>query len=487
MIPDPLDTMFRTIFAHEIRLILRDRSAAIVGAVLLLSVVCALMTGRAEVDRRQTMVDRALAEEEQTFSDLRARARPTDDLDVGSSGFDASTNAASLSLFYPRPAALPPAPLAILSVGQADVYPSIYGVTGERKDSFLDAVELANPLHSLTGAFDISFVVVFLLPLLLLVLGHDMLSREREGGTLDQLLAHPVSLRTFVGAKLLARGTVVLAAIAATGLGLLVLGELPDREAWFRFGLWSLIVAAYGGFWLGVSALVDAWGRQPARNAVLVCGVWLLLALVGPALLHLASSRLQPVPPRSDLLLATRDVETDSRRPVEYLTAYYAEHPDHYPSHPEFNIEVYDFPLYWAAIQREVDRQLEPNVRRFDEALDAQEGLAGRLRLLAPVALAAEALNDVSGSGLRRYRSFTRQVLAFHDDHRAFFEPFVFSKTPLTPGEYDRMPRFVFAEENGETVARQALGSALALFVTAAVTIVAAAVGYGLAGRRRIV
>lgn len=475
--------MLRTVFVHELRLLLRDRSVAIVGMVLLLSVVGGLLVGRADVAERQGMEAEAVAQEDRTFSAFRDAAQPTAELQTGSSGFDASTNPGILSMFYPRPATLPPAPLAALSVGQSDVYPSLYLVTGERKDSFLDAVELTNPLHALAGAFDMAFVVVFMLPLFLLVLSHDLLSRERETGTLAQVLAQPVSLGTVIAGKLLARSVAIWAVIAMTGVGLLAMGEMATGDAWARLGLWSLAVLAYGAVWLGLAALVDAWIGRAVTNAVVVSAIWLFLALIGPALLQIGVSKLAPVPSRSELIVATREVETSSRQPVEFLHAYYQEHPDRYPTHPEFDINVYDFPLYWAAIQREVDFRLGPAVNRYDRALDAQEQLARTLRPLMPVALAVETFNDLSGSGLRRYRSFTDQILRFHDAHRAFYEPLIFSKTPLSREDYDRMPRFRFVEESVGEVARGVLGGLAALAAIAVLAIGGAAVGYRSRGR----
>lgn len=475
--------MLATVLRHELRLLLRDRSAAIVAGVLVLSAIGAIYAGRVDVIAREHMAAQVVADEERTFGAFREAVRATDQLPAGSSGFDASTNPAILSMFYPRPAVLPPAPLAALSVGQRDVYPSLYMVTGERKDSFLDAVELNNPLHVLAGAFDISFIVVFMLPLFLLVLGHDLLSRERESGTLAQVMAHPVQLRTLVGGKLLARSAVVWVLISVTLVGLVVSGQLPTGDAWARFALWCAVVLGYSAVWLGLAALVDAWIGRSAASMVAASGVWLLLALVGPAVLHLAVSRAAPVPSRSEQIVTMREVETAARRPVELLEAYYREHPDRYPAHPDFDLTVYDFPLYWAAVQREVDRQLEPTVRGYEEALDAQERLARLARPVMPAALAVEMLNDVSGSGLRRYLRFNAQVLNFHDEHRAYYEPFIFSRTPLTRDDYGAMPRFQFVEERTRDVARRVAGGLMALAVVAGAVGAGAAAGYRRQGR----
>jgi hypothetical protein len=195
-------------------------------------------------------------------------------------------------------------------------------------------------------------------------------------------------------------------------------------------------------------------------------------------------SRTSPVPPRTELLIATRDAHTDARRPVELLREYYQANPEHYPTHPAFDLEVYDFPLQWAAIQREIDRQLEPMVRQYDQALAEQDWLTRRVRLAMPVPLALETFNDLAGSGLHRHQRFTEQVLLFHDEHRAFYEPLIFSKTSLTRDDYDWMPTFVFAEEGAADTARRVLPALLALSVVAGLVFAGAALGYRSSVRR---
>src|SRR3546814_6574788 len=69
--------------------------------------------------------------------------------------------------------------------------------------SDLDNFEIENPLNLMTGTFDISFVVIFLLPVFIIALTYDMLSGEKESGTLALAMTQPVSLRTFMAGKLL--------------------------------------------------------------------------------------------------------------------------------------------------------------------------------------------------------------------------------------------------------------------------------------------
>ena len=92
-----------------------------------------------------------------------------------------------------RPALLPPGPLAVLAVGQRDVWPTAVRVSS-RLDPLRDRYDtLESPRALALGHLDLVFVLVHLLPLLIFALGYDLVSGERERGTLPLLLVSPAA------------------------------------------------------------------------------------------------------------------------------------------------------------------------------------------------------------------------------------------------------------------------------------------------------
>lgn len=472
--PKRLPTLLPAVVAHELRLLYRDRTLVVIAVLLAAAVFWGVRTGETAATSRSQLAEEAVRDEARIFADFELQARPTEALEVGSSGFDPATNAGILASFYPRIAVLPPADLAALSIGQSDVYPPYFRVTAERRDSFLDATELANPLHLLVGAFDLSFVVVYILPLFLVLLSHDMLAAERGSGTLAQVMAQPIRLRTVILGKVIARAFPIALLVALTMLAIGLEGGLATSDGWLRLGLWAALVTGYGLFWLGLGASLDRLGQSPATNAVALACLWLTLLFVAPAAAQIAVSRFAPIPPRTELAIATRDAETRSRRPVELLRAYYREHPDRYPTHPDFDVNVYDFPLYWFAIQREVDRLMHETLAAYDRAVADRRSLVSRVQAALPPVLAQESLNDLAGTGQARHRRFLQQVEAFHREHIAFFEPLIVSKTDLRREDYARMPRFVFVEEPSRPLALR-VGGKISILWELAVALLALA------------
>ena len=94
----------------------------------------------------------------------------------------------------PRVVAMEPVPLALVSTGQSDLFthyakPKIYG-----EAYTLGFSELSNPVQLLFGSFDLAFVCIYLLPLLVLAFSYNILSADKESGVLKLTFSQPVSV-----------------------------------------------------------------------------------------------------------------------------------------------------------------------------------------------------------------------------------------------------------------------------------------------------
>ena len=89
------------------------------------------------------------------------------------------------------------------------------------------------------------------LPLLILALSYNLLSVEREQGTLRMLLSQPLTLATLVLGKITVRAVVLgCVALMVPVLGLLL--ARPETRApaqLLLLGCWAVLVVAYAAFW----------------------------------------------------------------------------------------------------------------------------------------------------------------------------------------------------------------------------------------------
>jgi ABC-2 type transport system permease protein len=217
-----------------------------------------------------------------------------------------------------------------------------------------------------------------------------------------------------------------------------------DSAAFGRLALWTMVVLAYGACWFGLAVAVNALGRPPAFNALLLAAAWLLLVVLVPGLVNLAVASTYPVPSRVEFVNATR-VATDKAR-VEgsrLLTRFFEEH----PTLEATDEAMQNFDILQAARDEEVARQLEPVIARYNTQLAKQHAAVSVLRFFSPAAVAQSVLFDAAGTSLARYQHFFAQVDTFHQRWKQFFEARGFAGATMRPEDFDRLPAFSYAEE----------------------------------------
>jgi ABC-2 type transport system permease protein len=441
----------RRVCAHEARLLWADRSLWLVCGLLALLVGFGLRNGLTETAAREAVLTGIEAQqperEAKTLAQLRRVLAGQERPDPFANPADPASIGGGMGA---RHAVLPYLPLAPLALGQSDMQPNYYRVSYRSKAGFMDDAELESPWHLLSGPFDPVFVLVYLLPLAILALSWNLLSAEREQGTLKLLLSQPLTALTLVLGKVALRAAVVL------GTVLLVLAavlwsarpELQTAQGLAQLGAAMGIVSAYGLFWFALAAAVNALGRSSAFNALLLVAAWVLLVLVLPVLLNLAVQAASPAPSRIELATRTRLVTIEGlNRYNKLLSADYR-----YVAEPEVllpkdgKIEVAPRLRAFYLMGRDTDREIEALLSRFDAQLAGQQALVDRWSWLSPAIVTNEALTTLAGNGSQRYLHFKQRVGRFHAEWKAFFEPRLLAGTAMTEDDLRTLPRFAWAE-----------------------------------------
>ena len=373
-------------------------------------------------------------------------------------------------------AVLEPGPLAALAVGQSDLLPYYYDVSiYTNESSFQQNGEVENPLNLMVGRFDLAFVTVYLLPLLVLALSFNVLSEEREQGTLALTLSQPVSARDVVGAKLAFRALLVVGLAAGVSLlGILATGGFGSSG---RVLLWCATVTLYALFWFALAAWVNGLQRSSAWNATVLVGAWLVLVVVLPAAINIAAGLLHPLPSRVEMITAQREASNDAvNRRSELLARYLEDHPEMASG------VVADEPglgaLAWAATDA-VNGRLEEVTAVHDARRAEQLALVRRYRFVSPALLAQEVLIEAAGTGDARFARFQSQVRDFAEQWRQFFVPAILADERMTAAVLPDVPSFRFVDEQPADAARRAAVPLLVLGGLVVLVSVGAAAGLG--------
>jgi ABC-2 type transport system permease protein len=472
--------MFSRILRHEWRTLTADTSLWLVVGVFALAIAYGTFNGVRWVRFQQQAIADASREERERFARHEAAIARIAAGELKVSPFaDPRNPQAAGSRLGARYAVLPPSPLAALSIGQSDLLPSYFKITSDSKENVTAGAELENPHRLLTGRFDLAFVIIYLYPLLILALSYNLLSAEKEQGTLALVLAQPVSLRTLTAGKVTLRFVVFLVTVGGMALvAAMVAGvDVSAPGAAPGLTLWLAAVALYGLVWFALAVAVTSFGRPSATNAMVLAASWLGGVVLLPALFNLLATSAYPVPSRVEMIQAVREAsDAANAEGSRLLSRYYEDHPE--LAAGDAVQAMNDFSIIRVAVGADVERRVRPVIERYEAQLASQQRLIARLRFLSPAILMQDALNDVSGTGTARHRHFMEQVGEYHSQWRDHFVPLIFKKAQLA--RFSDLPAFGYREEPRNALARR-VGTALGGIAVMALLLAA----FGWAGLRR--
>lgn len=434
-----------TVLRHELRQLWRERSLPLVAALLSALLLGALADGLSSVAERDARLTALATEQNTQFETLAGRLRAAE----ARGALDPAAAPQSL-LADPgsQYAIMPTRPLAPLALGQSDLFADHLHASGVSEAQFLYESELANPWRLSAGHFDTAFVVVFLLPLLSLALSHDILSAERERGTLRLLRAQGVSATAVALGKAGAHAL----ALALPLLALPLAGLLAFRagagaaELCAAYGLFAALALAYGLFWLALALLVNSFGKSSAFNALTLLCAWIALTLIAPIGLNLAVDARLPAPSRAGMIVElTEATEAAERRNAALDRTDYAALRDPAPKDGKFPIQPTT--LRWLVVQKEVSEAMSPLVGAGEARAAERRDVVEAFRVLSPAAAAFEALNALAGTDSGRYLRFRLAAARFYREKMSGIFERLSSGAPATEAELRARPRFVWNEE----------------------------------------
>ncbi|GJD91668.1 hypothetical protein BHAOGJBA_5216 [Methylobacterium hispanicum] len=481
---------FSRLVAAELRLVLRERLTWAILAALLAALCLAARTGAERVETVRAAIAQAEDDGARTVREARAAharyARPSP---ITVNYWQDPTDAFGyMTYFLAAHAVKPPTPLAHLAAGQSDVQPALMRISFGFSTVFDDtAYELGSAARLRLGAFDLAFVLVYLVPLAVIALAGTRLAAEQDTGILRLIAAQPVGPRRVAAAKFGAVGLVALAGVlGGTGLALLAAGWAGPLAGWG--GVLALIaacLAAYTLFWVAACALAASlWRGAVAALAILVLA-WAGLTVALPTALGLAVDLLAPRPSRIAAIDTSRQAqaafyagETGTRVASAWLAARAPEAAARPGPSEKPEIKRLARDAFYDAALGQTRAALGAHAR-------ALAAWSGRLALLSPASALALALEKAAGTDAARHAAFLAASTAYRRDLRAFFEPRILAQAldpvPVCAGcparldfdAYDAVP--AFAPAPALAAARHQAGLSLAALVAMALALAALA------------
>ncbi|MEI9988563.1 MAG: DUF3526 domain-containing protein [Rhizomicrobium sp.] len=470
--------MLRRIMMNEWRILSRERILHLALPIYCVMLVFGVMDGTAwrsflesNVAAAQRLVDDQFASVRKQVDRIETgQVRPPNVLE------DPRMPAAMARTKNYEYATKPPGVTAAIAIGQSDLLASYVKVQWRPMFRQSNAGEIQNPETLATGVFDLSFVLIYLYPLLIIALSFNVLSAERESGTEVLLLSQPVTVSTFVLGKVALRGSIVigLAVIVSTFGVLFANPEILSHDGLWRVGALGVLLILYGAFWFGLSVLINALGWKSATNALAMMSVWIALVLVAPTASNLIATELYPLPSRVDLVEALRRSDKEAQREGEAGQAHgSASNLLRMGQEASLDVLAHNFYMQVMQVEQQSEAEAAPVFRRFNAQKQRQQGLAERLKYLSPAAIMQVALTELADTSVRSFTSFSAQVELYHSEWRRYFLALVEANRPMTSEEVAQIPRFRYQPEADSVVAQRVVANILALSGIALIVVAA--------------
>ncbi|QYF86967.1 DUF3526 domain-containing protein [Brevundimonas sp. PAMC22021] len=413
-----------SLWSHEVRLLTRSRLSVIALALLAALTLAAVVSGMVEISRQKAAIAAIPAAQAQDIGAIADWVSESED--AGSAAYYS---------FFPTWDA--PSSLAFAAIGMRDVSPYILRVRALGLEAQLYDGDVYNPELALPGRFDFAFVLVFLAPLFVIALFHDLTSSEREAGRLRTLDALPLGGRRLWLRRVALRLSLLWLALAAP----FVLGAMLSG-ATVLGGLAVLgLIAAYLLFWTAVTLVVGRLRWSSVANAATLAAVWLVHVLVLPTLANVAINRAVPVNQGAEITLAQRETVNrawDIPR-EETMRRFYADHPEWSDSAPVTHVFHYK---WYLAFHQNGDASVADQVAAYRSGLERRDAAARSLGWVLPSVGVQAVLTRLADTDLQAQLTYQDRIRAFHARLRTFFYGYLFRDRPFTKADFDQVPAF---------------------------------------------
>jgi len=307
-----------------------------------------------------------------------------------------------------------PAPLAVVDPGVDPLTGTVMFLEGHRQNSATFPTAYSAPQVAGFGSLTPAFAYQVLVPLVLIVVGFSIVSRERELQTDLQLVAQgvsPLALWLGKGLALVSLSALIVLPLAAGAAMAIYAGEST-----LAAGVLVLAYFVYLAFWSFAIVSISARSRTSAMSLLWCCVAWAVLAVLVPRLAGDVANSLSPMTGKieSDLALVEEmrelgDGHTAADPAFDRLRARLFE---------QYDVDkAEDLPVnIRGMVAAEAEEKLTKVLNRFSDERMRQERrqaqVASHGAWLSPMMAIRNISMRAAGSDLENYHRFLREAEA---------------------------------------------------------------------------
>jgi ABC-2 type transport system permease protein len=431
--------MFSFLFQYEARQLLRNRIAGFTLLVLTACMAFGAYNGIRQVAEKHRATEAILNKQTERLTQMKMQADSIHrQLKVVKEWWKDPASPLVIGEFNKGGFLLvnTPDPINALAMGMSDLQPEAERIimSGSAPRSSSD---YENPVNLTVGAFDLAFVLTFLLPLFVIVLTFNLVSGEREQGTLALLRAQPMAAGRLFALKMLSRFGLLAAVVVALLLTALALAGVSvlSMDAWQAVGATLL----YTLFWFAAVLAVNLAGFTSAFNALAAVGMWLLLVVVAPALVNMAVEQTHPLPTRANFQNALRAADVFIKSKEDSLMSdFYQRRPD-LKRKPDAEKSDRDWWLE-SFVMQDFEVMVKDRIKAdYEKHVAAQTDAAYRWMGYSPALAFQYQLIQIARTGRSSLTANQRDIRKQQSDWSQLFRRKYESNEKMTAADYDAL------------------------------------------------
>lgn len=195
----------------------------------------------------------------------------------------------------------PPQVLSSIVSGVSEAIGRVATVNYLNDPSLFDSKYESNPIFSIFGAIDLTFIVRIVLSLFAILFTYDVIVGEKERGTLKLILSNEVPRdRLLVGKVIGGYISLIISLVIPLILGMLILFIYPNfsmsGQDWIRLFIMILIYFLYLSVFFTLGLLVSARTNKSSTSFLVLLFIWVIFVTVIPKISILAAAQLNPIP-----------------------------------------------------------------------------------------------------------------------------------------------------------------------------------------------
>ena len=433
--------MLKYNFKYELILLFRSRWIQILSLILLMFFGFSSFNGKHKVDKKLEIISAAEIEIEKTDQMMIMLIDSIENgYDVNVPSWTIPTNPITVGNYHPRVIAVKPLPFSFIATGQSDLYTPFVKPTLSGDDYAINFLEMTSPIQLLFGSFDLAFVIVYLMPLLIIAFSYNVLSAEKEGGSIYLLASQPINMNIWLFQKLGLRlfWLAILVIISITLVFLILKIDLFSYlTTYFSFLIQVLV---YLFFWFVLAFLVNLFVGNSAKNAVSLISLWIIFVLLVPSILNQLGNTFYPMPSRTLMINEMRSKKTEvTEKQDKILDNFLRDHPEYALNNAS---EQKTFYHRYIASQELIMEEMAPIVKTYEEQLKNQQYLIKRLKWISPSLMIQTSLNKLAGNSSDDYENFRKQAITYAETWRNYLTPFLFNNKNFTANDFIDLPKF---------------------------------------------